>query len=228
MNRLLLVCGIVLLSVTASAEPPKDTVTIPLDRVWANGMHGCRSVYDLVPEGQRADFTERFTRPIGLSLSADSSSRWPREDQIAGPGFAVSGTSLEALEALYEIMVKDKPPRTEFSTDDEISLVFLMYQFGSYAQIQQIERRGTDFEIRWRFVRPINKILTGYFALIPVGKLPDGHHRVCMKQQPLGVELESREYGDLKNSSAEIERDLAWGRRFVGGDFSFEVRPGQQ
>ncbi len=72
MNRLLLVFGIVLLSVTASAESPAekaDTVTIPLDQIWANHIPGTRDIHLLEPE-QRQKNIERLPHDEQLKVIA--------------------------------------------------------------------------------------------------------------------------------------------------------------
>jgi hypothetical protein len=235
-----LLCLMAVASQYVIAAEPKPTssdepATIPLDQIWAYQMRGLKSVFDLEPLQQSEDAehslantpSKTLSVEIAKALSADISRRWPRDDESAGPGFAVRGVGRQALESLYDIMVRDQRPAECFSTDDDVSLVFLMYQFGSYAEIQTVERRSNNYEIQWRFIQPIDQTQAAHFALIPCGQLPAGKYHVEMKQMPSGMELETLKFGNRNSSKDEILNSQKFGDRFVNGSFSFEVRQGQ-
>jgi len=241
MNRLLLICGfaVAVLSIAVvSADPPNeqsDTVTIPLDQIWAYQMPGTKDIRELEPEQksehlqslspneQRELWAQCLWNSIALSLGADSSPHWPRKGQIARLGFAVSGSGREAIQATYDVLVKGEKPRQVFSSKSDIALVFFSYQTGAYVELQGVTRQSKLFTIQYRFIRPVSKIQAAYFALIPVGQLPIGHYKVVLNQQPTGQEFESGKYGPDDPKRVDKAIDDHWGHRFVCGDYSFDV-----
>ena len=171
MSRLLLVFGIVLLSVSASAEPPKDTVTIPLDQIWAFDMPGTRDIRELEPE------RGPMVSSIGRSLS-----HAPAKGETVKPAFAVRGDGLQALRGAHAVLVEDAKPDSMFPVGSKLSVVFFSYQLGSFVHINNVERRGDVVEVQYRFVPHRTREMTVHFALIPLGELPHGKFTVQIIQ----------------------------------------------
>jgi hypothetical protein len=227
-----LACGTVL--AVEPAREQSDTEIIPLDRIWATHMPGTRDIRDLQPE-QRQEKWDRLPpdeqrkirardilAPTVLSLGETSSS-WPREGQIAKTGFAVAGTGLQALQEAHSVLVAGAKPSESFTPDDDITLVFFCYEFGSHVEIRKVERHDNDIAIHYRFVRPINKSLEIQLALIPIGRLSAEKYHVEVTQETTGQETLDRHYISRKPDPRNEQRERDWGRRFVSGSYFFSV-----
>ena len=127
MNRLLVVIGIVVLCVTASAEPPAekaDTVTIPLDQISAWNTPGARDLRELepqiLPERLRGKSSEEQSRLIRASIgdriveSLADSPFYPKKGQQAGSAFVVTGRGTDALNAANDILAHRTKRKTKF------------------------------------------------------------------------------------------------------------------
>ncbi len=217
MNRIALYFGfaiVVLWCAVAVAETPNeqadsDTVTIPLDQIWAYKMPGTRDVAELEPDNHPQSEHGALVAQIRSSLS-----QTPPTGKSARTGFAVFGTGLEALRDAHAVLVKNEKPRQSFPADSEISVVFFSYQFGPYAHLRSIERRGNVVEICYRFVPHRTEEVTEHFALIPLGKLASGKYDV--KVVPSSMEQQSLDLGfrPVRDTDAD---------RIVCHSFSFSV-----
>jgi hypothetical protein len=193
MNRLLVVVGVLLLSVTASAEPPKDTVTIPLDQVWAYDMPMTRDIRELEPNfsGKRIatlsaeERDHRFSQSLVNQVTGVLDYLSPRKNKLAGPAFAVTGTGLSALRQAHAVLVDNTTSQHLFGSADDISIVFFSHSFGSYVRFEQIQQHGNTFDIQYRFESHLTRDMSRHFALIPIGKLPIGTYRVKLVQLPI-------------------------------------------
>src|SRR3972149_9633631 len=230
MNRLSLVTWFfVLLSATASAEPPKeraDTVTIPLDQIGANFMPGTRDIHTLEPEvfsmeASRLphDVQARRSRESLIHQIARKSQPEPVEKDGPAimpnprPAFAVLGTGREALEAAATVFANSRKPRQSFPEGSEISVVFFSYRAGSRVQLVKVERPGKTIRVHYRFFGDGLMASTSHLALIPLGELPAGRYQVEIVQSPMG--------NRYTQAAGQIMKD--WGDRLVCQPFSFAV-----
>jgi hypothetical protein len=212
-----------------------ETVAIPLDEIWAYEMPGTRDIQeldrDLSAENPETDTStesgsqrDSLWTSIANSLSADMpGSDWPREGQLARPGFAVVGTGREALRRTHAVLVNGEKPAESFELDTEISLAFFSYQTATYVHIQKVERRGNEIEIQYRFVGYGEKFVTAHLALIPLGKLLPGEYEVNMVQLPSRYQSLVDPSKSLPKSDHNLSREKELGRRFVSQPFSFSV-----
>jgi hypothetical protein len=158
----------------AFAETPNDkgeAVTIPLDQIWANDMPGTRNIGKLDPN-----------RPLAYEIR--KAIGFPPNDKEADPGFAVSGTGLDALREAHAVLVKKTPLRDTLPANSEVSIVFFAHETGPYVHIRKVEHQGQNVNIYYRFVFHEEEVTSGYIALIPMGKLVLGKYRVNIKQLP--------------------------------------------
>ena len=216
-----------LLVVGALADTPKsesETVSIPLDQIWAYRMPGTRDILKL----ESGAIGKRLWDAIVTTLLADVSPEWPREGQIARPGFAVVGAGLAALRGTDAVMVKREKPRDVFAADEEISLVYFSYQCEYLIELRKVERRDNEIQIQYRFVAPIDKILPAHLALIPLGKSPPGKYHVKVVQDAMGRHLLDGRYASLDPDPRLARMQDDAGRRFVSRSFLFNVVQDEQ
>ena len=191
----------------AMAVSPNDqpeTVTIPLDQIWAYNMPGTRDVQELVSDARSLLFME-----IRRSL-------WslPVNEKNAGQGFAVSGNESEALGNVHAVLVEGNNPRQTFSRGSSIHVAFFSYQSRPYVHLHKVERQTNTVNIRWRFVPHETEETTEHFALIPLGILPSGKYRVNIIRSPM-----PKKYADLgfrRTSDVVANRNVC-------RSFSFDV-----
>ena len=199
-----------------------QTVTIPLDQIWAVDMPGTHDVRELEPEkfGERTRslptdqrfklLDESMTDQIRVALRRDR----PSKGSAAQVGFAVIGTGREALEGAYDVLAKKKRPEDSFPLDSNVTLAFFSHLAGQYVHLKRIERHDTKIEVGYQVVPHMTTNSTWHFALIPVGKLPIGKYEVQINQLPGGKDKTGHFVGGLPASEAQ---------RIVCGLFSFSV-----
>jgi hypothetical protein len=183
MNRLLLVIGFVVLwCATAAAEPPKeqpDTVTIPLDQVWAFRMPGTRDVARMLRENHSPLFDK-----IRGALS-----NYPEKGSQAKPSFVVAGDHVPALKAAKAVLVEGKPPRTSFRGTEELNIFLFSRQCAVYVQLDAVQRSNNDIQVRYSLIPHEESMVTEHFALIPLGKLAAGKYRINIVRLPMSPQL---------------------------------------
>ena len=217
-----LTCTMLWLFVAAIAVAETETVTIPLDQIWAYRMQGTRDVRELEPRhfGER---TREQPESVRHQLLVDSMTEQIRKtikyaeppSANAKPGFAVLGRGLEALREAYLVLVEKHEPQELFPEDSEVSLVFFTHFTGSYVQLSDVKIKDNDITIHFRFIPHETKNITCHFAIIPLGKLSVGKYHVDLVQLPIGEQ--HTESGRL----APIERV----RQIICQPFSFSIEP---
>lgn len=189
------------------SEPPiKGATLIPLDQIWAHQMPGTRNVRDLEQSGEPIS-EEQLRKSLVWQLDRDLFNR-RKEGKTAGPAFVVIGTGKEALDNAYTVITEHIEPEQLFSAGTDLSLVFYSHMSGGYyVHLDSIERAERKIRVNYRFVAHNTGDATSHFALIPLGRLPEGKFHVEIKQVP-----------SLKGSP---HRDLSW---LVCEDTSFRVK----
>jgi len=172
---------VVLWCASVSAEPPKeqpDTVTIPLDQVWAFRMPGTRDLGQITP-----------AENLALVYAIRTALKFPAKGSKARPAFVVSGDVAMALTAAKETLVQGIPPRPSFHTTDDLSVVFFSHASPLYVHLESVRRGNNEIEVRYRYVSHEQSWITDHFALIPLGKLPAGKYRIKIVQSPMDATL---------------------------------------
>jgi hypothetical protein len=216
MNWMISICILaftLLAGATAAAEPPKDsadTVSIPLDRIWANNIPGTRDIRELEPETSLNREDGRIVSEIRRVLG-----NTPGKGEKARPGFVVPCTGFDALRAAHAILVGKKPQPDTIDTNDQASLMFFSYQAGCYVELCSITRRTNRIEIRYRFVPHKTAFVSESLAVVPLGSLPPGEYSVSLCQLPLEI---AQAVPDVADTLAK------WGDQLVCNPFSFHVR----
>jgi hypothetical protein len=196
---------VALASLAVADEKP---VEIPLKEVWAANMPDTRSVSELEPGEAFGKSRHKFgpmTRDIFDALHmrkyVDNDGKITKP---AGPGFAVSGSGIEALRNAHAVFTgKAKPAHVT----GDATLVFYSISWGVYVHLGEIERNGKEVTVGFHFVKHPTLMPSTHFALIPVGKLPVGKYRVNIEQE---------------KSVHPYSADLA--QRIVCKSFEFEVK----
>jgi len=184
-----------------------ETVVIPLDQIWAYDMPGTRDILTL-------DREQVPQRPLGNRVGGPSSFISHEGKKVAGPGFAVLGTGMEAWFATHEKLPEGQKYPESFPFGSEISVVFFSHGAGSYVHLHRVERQGNVITIRYRFVPHLTRNLSSHFALIPIGKLPAGKVRVEIIRSPIEKRIAE---GGSQSVSVEDERQI------ICKSFSFSI-----
>lgn len=184
MNRFSLICGIaigLLLSDVAVAETTTEqskAQEIPLDQIWAYHMPGTRDVREVDPLRKETNGVKHFPTVDGISRFL---SRERRERDKAGPVFVVEGVDKTALLKVLSSLTK---PARVFPPDTDLSLVFYSYLSGRYVHIESVERLNQVITVKYQRIAHPTDESTTHFALIPLGKLPEGMYHIDIKQLP--------------------------------------------
>jgi hypothetical protein len=183
------------LSLTAFADSPSDTITIPLKDIWALGMSGTTKVQVLEGDNPGINsLSERIAKQLRPSLPGEIPPK-------LRPGFAVNGTGHTALEKACAIFEDRTKPDGCFPSGSDVSVIFFSYQFAYYVRLADVERQGNTIRIHYQYVPHLTNNLSQHFAIIPMGKLPDGKYEVEIIQVPMEKKwLE----GGVKPPSQEI------------------------
>lgn len=187
---------VMLLQKNTSAEDPKDepkAKTIPLDQIWAYRMPGTKEVLQLEPKQDAKNMTEeevqQYFRTSSIQQILHALASRPREkrDELAGPAFVVAGTGKEALKNAAAVFAtkETKWPEDQLPANTDLSLVFYSYQSSQYLRIVSVDQTPRSVTVTYQPIRHRSMLLSNYFALIPLGKLPEGSVTVRIVGLPL-------------------------------------------
>jgi hypothetical protein len=234
MNRLSLVFGIVVLwCASAAAEPPKepaDTVTIPLDRVWAWHTPGARDLRELEPEILTENLRGKPPEEQGRLIRASIGDRiaeslvderfYPKKGEQAGSAFAVVGSGIDALQAARDILAHRTKRTTKFSTSDNVNLIFYSFPSETKLHLVSVERKGNSFLLQYGFSLSLEELsertVRPNLAIIPIGRLPVGTYDVAIQLDPQNKESFMRRFKITKF-------DWDWMPRLICRGFTFHV-----
>jgi hypothetical protein len=186
----------------ATAAHAEDPVKISLKDIWAFGMPGTIDVEKLEPDNlgeptkslpfdermrlQKESWTHKIRAALQPTLPKNGG---PIREQKAGSGFVVEGTGIGALKNAAAAMRSESEPSNKISSATNSSLIFFSRQFSFYVHLDSVERKGNTIEVRYRFVPHMTAEVTEHFAIIPLGKLPNGAYKVEMIQLPMDKKL---------------------------------------
>jgi hypothetical protein len=146
----------------------EETVEIPLTEIWAWNMPGTKNVRELEKTPTDYPLVFGIARKLKLTSNRDE----------AGPAFVVEGSGLQALKNAYAVIVDKQPRLTSLPEGTEGSIIFFALQGSPYVHLTKIEKRQNRFKIKFEFMGSLRKDSPNHFAIIPVGKLPEGHFSV--------------------------------------------------
>jgi hypothetical protein len=188
-------------AVSLAAEPP---ITIPLKDIWASRIESTKDVKELEPE-QFGEKTKKLPSEEKFKLLHDSITQHIL-NALKGDvkkSFAVVGTGRAALLAASAVLVDQKPASEQFSSADEISIVFTCSSAAMTCQLEDVTRNGNRIEVPFQLTRRGDEWNSAHFALIPLGKLPTGKYEVEFVQKPKPDNLGSKYVG--KSFSLEVK-----------------------
>jgi hypothetical protein len=195
MTRFSLIAAFCLVVVPFSrslAESPKEEAkTIPLDQIWAYEMPGTKDVLQLEPKPSK-NMTENElqdyfrTSSIQKILHVLSHRSSEKREELAGPAFVVVGTGQEALKNASAVLatIESKRPGDSLPTGIDLSLVFYSYESSHNVRIVSVEQSIRTVTVTYQRIRGRSMMLSQYFALVPLGKLPDGQVTVHVVELP--------------------------------------------
>ena len=173
MNRFSLLISI-FLSSTAAAQ------SIPIDRIWSNGIKGMRSIRDLDPANYQDEYKVNFFPTIGEI--GKGIIREPSE--LMPPCFVVRGSGTQALIAARDIFTKKSKPESTFKASDELSLIFFSDLTGTYLQLDSVSCDKNVVKVDYHHVMHGTMESKWYVAIIPLGRLSKGEWRVNIHRLP--------------------------------------------
>jgi hypothetical protein len=170
------------------AKAAEETVTIPLEEIWALNMPGTQNVYKLDPGKVSLEISNEELRKVSrvAAIKHVLTSR-PRVGESVGPAFVVNGTGAEALKNAHAVILDEKSkadPRRVFPPNSELSIVLYAHCSGRYIWIRRIWRAGGMIRIQYSPMTHETAEATVHLALIPLGKLPEGVYRVKVQEMP--------------------------------------------
>ena len=198
----------VLIALLSTANVIGQTVTIPLDKIWAYDMPGTRKVQELDSVKQPTGGT---SHPIVKGIIRSLSSRRREEKAAVGPAFVVLGSGKDALQNAHDVLANAAKTKAVFPPKSDLTLVFYTKLGGPYVHIRSVEHSGQVITVKYRFVAHNTREDTIHFALIPLGQLREGKYDIKVDQ------LRSV---DTRGKPAEAIADP---ERFVCQDSSFSV-----
>jgi len=195
--------------VTGGEEKPRkaETVVIPLEEIWAYNMPGTRDVLTL-------DRDQVPQRPLGIRVGGPPSFISDKGKKIAGPGFVVIGTGMEAWLATHAKLPEGQKYPETFPFGSELSVVFFSHGFNYYVHLLRVERQGNVITIRYRFIPHKTDDFSAHFALISIGQLPPGRVEVKVIRSPIEKKIVEAGY-----QSVSIDDD----HRVICKSFSFTI-----
>lgn len=214
MQRLSTITGCafaVLISAVAFAQDAdEESRVISLEEIWAYEMPITRTLEDLTKA------IDMRLMALVLELSYERAEQL-RFKNVARPGFAVSGSGRSALHAALAVLIDSNARRTEFSANDEVTLVFHSEPISKYrAQIRQVSLTDNRVEIQYELQQDIGGGNFTNFALIPLGQLPVGDYRVEMRQN-------ARDLKPVEIKMGFKPLDHEWANNFLCKPFGFTV-----
>lgn len=157
MVRILLAVFIGLVAISGKAEE------IPLKSIWAYDMPGTQDV-------------RKLSKELANNL-ATWLMRRTGEGGKAGKCFLVYGDGKYALQGATNVLMAGANRPTELA-GTEASLVFYSLVAPGYVTIDSIEREERKVTVRFKVTTHQEALSTTHFALIPLGKLPEGKFEV--------------------------------------------------
>lgn len=209
---------LLLFSSSACAQAGDGTskvVEIPLKEVWALDMPGMRPINELEP-GERIGAAKMAYGPLTMGiLEYAQVGRHSHGRRIGpnGPGMAVAGRDLAALETAHALLTGKQKPATSIS--GEVTIVFHTIAAAPFIRLDSGQRRGKTITIAYHFY--FTPTLEGHspFALIPVGELEPGKYDVRFHEN--SYETADRREKVARKDTSRLVREV------VCKDFSFEV-----
>lgn len=215
----------------ARGEERSEVVEIPLDQVI-----GARGLRDLEPEffiyRDTPEKVKYYSTPEGLDELKRILERAEKESLVLpiertmlklptgknakpGTGFAVRGRGKDALQGIYDVLVKGDRPTDEFPEGSEITIIFFARPAQPVVGLDRIEIHNGKIGINYELIARAEQSLRWTLALIPCGKLPAGTYDVEMIRSP------DRKRGEEQNFFGSVRPGAE--NRIVCGAFTFKV-----
>jgi hypothetical protein len=206
----------ILVTSCARGEPQNgksELVTIPLERIWAYEMPRTRDVRELEPKLAIGATVDEMARQSDVWKIFKVLGQRLKEGEKAGAAFAVIGKGTDALKNASAVLAaKNEEYPTIAPAQTDLSLVFYSYKCGRYVHLVNVERSPGLVTVQYQFVIHPQQIMSRHFALIPLGKLPEG---------TVKVQIEQVAPGDKPGRWVPAESDL---QRLVSDSFKFSVQ----
>ena len=183
-----------------TADEQQKSRLIPLKEIWAYKMPHTKDVWQLEPDNFGANVrdlgseeqTKRYKKSLTFQIVNQLGTLKPTEP--APFGFVVSGKGFEALRETHSVLVDGKKPSEVLPAQHDLSLVFFSKAFDYYVHLDEVEIEPDKIKVRYFFV-PHRGDGTSHFALISLGKLPQGKVEVDFVRSPQPDSEETAGFG---------------------------------
>ena len=92
----------------------------------------------------------------------------------------MQGTGREALQEIVNVLVEKKKPEGQFSSKDELSLVFFIHPTSAGVGMESIEIEDASIHVTYHLTSSSSLSISPTLYLIPLGKLAPGMYAVDM------------------------------------------------
>lgn len=191
-------------------EPKQGAFSIPLDKIWSEGMEGTRDVRELDPDPREVRSPTQVIRRW-LKLQRIPLREPPQGGQRAAPGFVVLGMDARALKMAATKIGQPRKDTDGILARSDVSVVVYGYPPKGRMQIAAIDRHDSTVTVSYRIVPSDTPGAAGQYAIIPLGKLPSGEYSVRMVQVA---------------DEVAIEVDPGIVARGISGNFTFRMGEG--
>ncbi len=174
-----------LILVTAGTACGEETLTIPLDTIWAWDMPGTKDVSEISPVDTTLPTKE--TRRLSPMHDILITLNYADKNQRPAKGFVVIGSDRLALDKAREIITGKSKALSALPSYEELTLVYFS-KGGCPIYLSEVSRNKHKIIVTFYTHRTIELDLGSYFALIPLGKLPKGGYMVRLQQSSPTVE----------------------------------------
>jgi len=99
-------------------------------------------------------------------------------------GFVVEGRGIDALRAIYRVLVKKEAPQTVFRSGTELSLCFYSLEAGMYVHLTSVLKEKNCVELHYHFRSHATSDMSDHFAMIPLTYFDKSEIAVEIIQDP--------------------------------------------
>jgi hypothetical protein len=236
MDRALLALLLASLSL-ASTFAGDAVIKIPSDQIWSNASprsHSLRSLEpDLLLYRDTPEKIAKYSTPEGIAELKEKASKslvvkieraMSKKQALNGKpqaGFAVKGKGRDALNGVYSVLAEGKNAQSQFSPDDDVSIVFFSLPASVSVSVDRIERINNVVKVFYFVAHQPRATIDWHLSLISLGKLEPGKYQVEMIRSPIEQHPSPRVQEYIRDDKTRVDPQID--SSIICEPFSFEV-----